>query len=101
VKLVAPNTLDVGAWPMELVLVRHGQSEGNEAVARSKKGDLSAYVPDFQKKHSSSYRLTDKGLLQARVAGRYIREHVSEKFDRYYTSEYVRAMETAGLLGKI
>eukprot|EP01114_Cavostelium_apophysatum_P016733 TRINITY_DN4817_c0_g1_i1.p1 TRINITY_DN4817_c0_g1~~TRINITY_DN4817_c0_g1_i1.p1 ORF type:complete len:353 (+),score=45.77 TRINITY_DN4817_c0_g1_i1:44-1060(+) len=88
-----------GAWPMELILVRHGQSEGNEAVARSKKGDLSAYTPDFKKKHSSSYRLTDKGVEQAKVAGKWIKENISENFDRYYTSEYVRAMETASLLG--
>ncbi|EGG17959.1 phosphoglycerate mutase domain-containing protein [Cavenderia fasciculata] len=86
-------------WPFELVLVRHGQSEGNEAQSRSKRGDLSAYTPEFKKKHSSTYRLTDKGILQAKIAGRWVRENVAEVFDRYYTSEYVRAMETASLLG--
>jgi NAD+ kinase len=85
-------------WPYELVLVRHGQSEGNEAVARSQRGDLSAYTPEFKRKHSSTYRLTDKGIAQAKVAGKYIKEYIGEKFDRYYTSEYVRAMETAALL---
>jgi len=54
-------------WPYELILVRHGQSEGNEAVARSEKGDLSAYTPEFRNKHSSTYRLTDKGIWQAKV----------------------------------
>jgi len=87
-----------GAWPYELVLVRHGQSEGNEAVSRSKKGDLSAYTPEFKNKHSSNYRLTDKGVEQAKVAGKWIRDNISDHFDRYYTSEYVRAMETAALL---
>ncbi|KAN0031851.1 hypothetical protein ACTFIV_005718 [Dictyostelium citrinum] len=86
-------------WPYELVLVRHGQSEGNEAQARSKRGDLSAYTEEFKKKHSSVYRLTDKGVLQAKIAGKWVRENISEVFDRYYTSEYVRAMETASLLG--
>jgi hypothetical protein len=66
------------SWPYELILVRHGQSvsrntklkhykipkEGNEAVSRSKKGDLSAYIPEFKNKHSSAYRLTDKGVEQ-------------------------------------
>jgi NAD+ kinase len=89
---------DIGPWPYELVLVRHGQSEGNEAVARSKKGDLSAYTPEFREKHSSSYRLTDKGIEQAKIAGKWIKENIGEKFDRYYTSEYVRAMETAAYL---
>jgi len=85
-------------WPYELILVRHGQSEGNEAVSRSKRGDLSAYTPEFKLKHSSAYRLTDKGVEQAKVAGKWIRENIGDHFDRYYTSEYVRAMETSALL---
>lgn len=72
-----------GDWPLELVLVRHGQSEGNEAVARSQRGDLSAYTPEFKNKHSSTYRLTDKGIEQAKVAGQWIRENIGDKFDRY------------------
>jgi len=92
------NSMDLGAWPLEIVLVRHGQSEGNEAVSRSKRGDLSAYIPEFRAKHSSTYRLTDKGIQQAIVTGKWIRDNIGEKFDRYYTSEYVRAMETAALL---
>jgi hypothetical protein len=73
----------LGDWPLELVLVRHGQSEGNEAVARSQHGDLSAYTPEFKNKHSSTYRLTDKGIQQAKVAGQWIRENIGDKFDRY------------------
>lgn len=73
----------LGDWPLELVLVRHGQSEGNEAVARSQRGDLSAYTPEFKNKHSSTYRLTDKGIEQAKVAGHWIRENIGDKFDRY------------------
>jgi NAD+ kinase len=85
--------------PYELVLVRHGESEGNLAQSRSKQGDMSAYTPEFRKKHSSSYRLTDKGIMQAKLAGQWIRQHTyGGRFDRYYTSEYVRAMETASLL---
>jgi len=85
-------------WPYELVLVRHGESEGNLAQARSKKGDISSYTPEFKAKHSSAYRLTDRGVMQARAAGDWIRENIGDPFDRYYTSEYVRAMETAALL---
>jgi len=84
--------------PFELVLVRHGQSEGNEAHHRSKKGDLSAYTEDFKMRHSSTYRLTDRGIEQAKVAGKWIKENIAESFDRCYTSEYARAMETATLL---
>lgn len=77
------DTTLLGDWPLELVLVRHGQSEGNEAVARSQHGDLSAYTPEFKNKHSSTYRLTDKGVQQAKVAGQWIRENIGDKFDRY------------------
>lgn len=94
-----PHNLTVDhQLPLELVLVRHGQSEGNEAHHRSKKGDLSAYIPEFKKRHSSAYRLTDNGIKQAKEAGTWIKENISETFDRYYTSEFVRAMETASLL---
>lgn len=96
--VASSSAAPLGEWPLELVLVRHGQSEGNEAVARSQHGDLSAYTPEFQQKHSSTYRLTDKGIQQAQVAGQWIRENIGDKFDRYYTSEYVRAMETSALL---
>eukprot|EP01112_Ceratiomyxa_fruticulosa_P021756 TRINITY_DN7777_c0_g1_i1.p1 TRINITY_DN7777_c0_g1~~TRINITY_DN7777_c0_g1_i1.p1 ORF type:complete len:412 (-),score=78.75 TRINITY_DN7777_c0_g1_i1:372-1607(-) len=97
-KYLDPPDAQHDGWPYELVLVRHGQSEGNEAQSRSKKGDLSAYTPEFKKKHSSAYRLTDKGIAQAVRAGEWIRENIGDRFDRYYTSEYVRAMETAALL---
>lgn len=84
--------------PVDLVLVRHGESEGNVAVRRSKRGDTSLYTEEFCARHSYSWRLTDKGLAQAKMAGAWIREHIGPAFDRYYCSEFVRAMETAALL---
>jgi broad specificity phosphatase PhoE len=87
------------SYPIDLVLVRHGESEGNIARDRSRKGDASAFEGPFSDRHTSKYRLTDVGRSQARKAGRWLRENISEHFDRYYTSEYVRAMETAALLG--
>ena len=85
--------------PIDLVLVRHGESEGNAARARSKRLDDSAFTDAFRARHSSQYRLTDRGRRQARAAGEWIRTNIGEDFDRYYTSEYVRAKETAALLG--
>lgn len=85
----------------ELILVRHGQSEGNVARARSVSGDHSYYSGEFMRRHSSLWRLTDKGQQQARVAGEWIRNNCindGKQFERYYTSEYLRAMETAALL---
>lgn len=87
--------------PIDLVLVRHGQSEGNAANRLSEAGDDSAFTDAFRNRHSSSFRLTEKGREQAILAGRFIRKEFMGKgtvFDRYITSEYFRAMETAGLL---
>ncbi|CBZ50663.1 putative phosphoglycerate mutase [Neospora caninum Liverpool] len=113
--------------PVDLVLVRHGQSEGNLAqrlcrqqqqnpgslsgsndpssASASHSRDNAATEPgmgvwskEFRERHNSLYRLTDKGRMQAAVAGRWIRSHVATLFDKYFTSEYVRAMETAAML---
>jgi len=84
--------------PIDFVLVRHGESEGNVANKRSRAGDHSAFDGEFMQRHSSLWRLTDKGRQQAIVAGEWIRKNIRPYFDRCYTSEYLRAMETAALL---
>lgn len=84
--------------PTDLVLVRHEESEGNVAVkASKKKSDDRHYTAEFMKRHSSQWRLSDKGVRNAKAAGAWLQEHIPT-FDRYYTSEYVRALETAALL---
>jgi NAD+ kinase len=87
------------ALPVDLVIVRHGESEGNVANRRSRKGDHSAFTADFLSRHSSSWKLTPKGVEQAIAAGNWIRQCIAEYFDRYYVSDYVRALHTAALLG--
>lgn len=84
--------------PLDLVLVRHGESEGNVAYGLSKQGDARHYTGEFQARHSSQWRLTDRGQEQARAAGAWVRRHVAAAFDRYYVAEYLRAMETAAHL---
>jgi len=85
--------------PVDLVLVRHGQSEGNVAVAASKRGDESYIeLPEFRLRHSSWWRLTELGVRQAEQAGEWIRANIGEHYDRYYVSSYTRAIETAGHL---
>lgn len=83
--------------PLDIVLVRHGESEGNLAQKRSKMGDQSDWTPTFKNRHTCDYRLTDKGRLQAKLAGDYLKEHFNP-FDKFFVSEYARAMETAALL---
>jgi NAD+ kinase len=87
--------------PLDLVLVRHGESEGNYAYGLSYKGDNRYFEPGspFQGRHGSKWRLTDRGREQAEAAGAWLRAHVATSFDRYYAAEYLRAMETAAHLG--
>lgn len=87
--------------PIDLVLVRHGQSEGNLANRYSETGDNSLFTQDFRNRHSSSFRLSKLGVEQAIITGEWIKKEFfknSGGFDRYFTSEYVRAMETASLM---
>ena len=84
--------------PRNLVLVRHGESEGNVAAALSKKGDHSKFTEEFLSRHSSTWRLTGKGRKQPILAGQWIKENVGIIFKRWFVSEYDRAKETAALL---
>jgi NAD+ kinase len=88
--------------PIDLVLVRHGESEGNVANKRSRAGDHSVFTEAFRNRHSSGYRLSNRGRKQAQQAGMFLMNEFVKNgvvFDRYFTSAYIRAMETAGLLG--
>ena len=84
--------------PINLVLVRHGESEGNFANKMSRKGDHSGFTDEFKERHSSLWRLTDKGIEQAKTAGRWIQDNLDFRFDRFYASEFLRAMETAAYI---
>lgn len=82
--------------PVDLFLTRHGESEGNKANKYSRNGDNKFFTPEFLDKHSRVFRLTDKGIRQAKAAGEWLKENVQMPFDRFYVSDYIRAMETAG-----
>src|SRR3989344_6399855 len=84
--------------PVDLILVRHGQSEGNLAIKSSKEGDNKFFTPEFRNRHSRAFRLTDKGIKQAEAAGRWIRDNIPMPLDRFYVSDYIRAKETAAHL---
>ena len=67
-----------------LILLRHGQSEANEKRIFSGQGD---------------YPLTEKGLLQAELAARYLTKN--ERIDAIYSSDLQRAYNTALSTAKI
>jgi len=84
------------AMPLNFILVRHGESEGNVAGKRSKKGDHSDFTSEYRARHSSKWRLTDKGVEQAKAAGAWLHANgLGGQYFRYYVSSYLRAMETA------
>jgi len=85
--------------PIDAIFVRHGQSEGNVANKASRKGDNTFFTPDFRERHSRAFRLTDKGISQAKSAGEWLRANVQMPLDRFYVSDYIRAKETASHLG--
>lgn len=75
--------------PIDLVLVRHGESEGN-VFHRKNAAKYAHLAEEFGRRHSSQWHLTDRGITQARWAGTLIRTHFPgpPHFDRYYASNY-------------
>ncbi|MEK9152436.1 MAG: phosphoglycerate mutase family protein [Patescibacteria group bacterium] len=87
------------ALPNNLLVGRHGQSEGNLANRAVERGDLGIFTEDFMRRHSSQYRLTDIGVGQAQRAGAWLRANLPAGRRRYSVSDTVRACETAGHFG--
>lgn len=90
--------------PIDLILVRHGESEGNRFNSDSKKksGRKFAHLDQtFRKRHSSTWHLTRCGVRQAKFAGQVLRDVFPDPphIDQYYTSDFLRAYETAAYLG--
>lgn len=89
-------------YPITIGLVRHGQSEENLANALSRQGDDRMFVDmNFVGRPNFYHSLTDLGRQQALAAGEWFSRRIESGklgFDVYYTSDYVRAKQTAGLL---
>lgn len=81
--------------PINLVLVRHGESEGNVANRRSRRGDNKHFTSEFRNRPSSEWRLTTRGEWQVNQSGLWIRENIMARFDRRITSSHNRAMGSA------
>lgn len=75
-------------WPKRIVLVRHGESEGN---VRSP-DDIS-----FDDKANHAFVLTEKGKEQARLTGVYLRRKYGN-FNSYFCSTFRRTQETLSLM---
>jgi len=89
--------------PLDVMFVRHGESEGNKALEAAKAGDKSlADDEEFRERSAADYRLTGLGKEQAAVAGEWVRGWMAaqgvERFDRMYCSPFARTRETAATL---
>lgn len=91
----AQETAEAIKYPVDLVIVRHGQSEANQMIEMKNNGDMTGqHAMDAVGRHDSEMRLTDFGRTQARIVGKWVNENLG-RFDKFYVSEYVRTKETA------
>lgn len=89
--------------PVNLIVVRHGESIGNIAKRMSEEGDNSL-IERLRGTHTAHWPLTKKGIGQAKKTGLFLNQLIlNEKmyFDKMYVSSYARAMQTAGHLDLI
>lgn len=84
------------AMPLDLYLMRHGESESNVRVDADERGDSSWYQDDITVP-DPAWRLTAKGRSQARAMGAFLAAR-QVGFDRYMVSPFTRTRETAALL---
>lgn len=86
--------------PQELVLVRHGESEGNVANKASRAGDHSHFNDSFLVRPSSSWHLSKNGKKQAEKAGAWLRKQKIVNFDYALFSPFYRTSETLFFMGE-
>ncbi|RBP98126.1 histidine phosphatase family protein [Bifidobacterium aemilianum] len=84
--------------PMDLYLVRHGESEANVIQEQGRQGDYSRFTEEYLAIPDRGWRLSAKGREQARCIGTWL-QGKGPAFDRYLVSPYMRARETAVELG--
>ncbi len=83
--------------PERLVFVRHGESEANLVHKAEREGEIHPNHDEVYARPDWEQRLSVMGIVQAKMAGRWIRENIMpiEDFDRRYASTFQRASETA------
>jgi len=81
--------------PVDLILVRHGQSEENLAISMNRGGDKSFFTDEFRRTHDRAFRLTDKGVAQSKAVGEWLKKNVPIPFHYFYVSDFIRAKESA------
>ncbi len=75
-------------WPKQIVLVRHGESEGNVKLSED---------TSFANKANHQFALTERGRKQVEITGKYVRSKYGD-FDAYFCSTFHRTQETLSLI---
>lgn len=83
--------------PLNLLLVRHGQSESNVLVEADQQGDTSLFTEEMMTVPDRLWCLTEQGRKQAHATGEWLQKSFPT-FDRYWVSPFNRTRETAALL---
>lgn len=94
----------MSTMPVTITSIRHGESESNVVKNAFERSKEVRRGKDVMSVHTSFRRLTPKGREQAEAARCWLHtwmknEGLTEGDFRFYVSPYVRAIETAGLLG--
>ena len=76
------------AWPKNLVLVRHAESEGN-VLSSDERAEFDVAT--------HAYGLTKRGRRQAEITGQLLKDEYG-KFDVYYVSYYERSRQTMQIM---
>ena len=92
------HSVNLARLPVDLVLVRNGICEGSVALRKAFGGNDPQFIEKLKQSHSSKWRLTDFGKLQAKSTGQWLRENFGT-FNAFLTGEYIRSLETAACLG--
>ena len=88
------------SMPLDVVLVRHGQSEAN-VVQIERRTDIDPeIVGEIYNRPDWLQRLSNLGVDQAKQAGEWIREHIGQisSFDVVHFSPFIRTRETAAYI---
>lgn len=83
--------------PLDMYVIRHGESEQNTIITAGIKGDDSLFTQENVTVPDRSWRLTAAGRRQAACIGRWLASR-QRLFDRYLVSPYVRTRETAATM---
>lgn len=87
--------------PVDLVFVRHAQSEANVIQKADKEGIQHPHSNEVNLRADWKQRLSEEGIDQAKVAKDWIDRNLGgvALFDYGYVSTFLRTRETAGYLG--